>query len=736
MEDPSQWVRSMLRPRHAHRLLLASALACACAAPALASEPVEAEPVPVPGLDAAINAPAESAASARQRAQRLDRIEVRAPDIDRAGNRLQDDIPGMVSMLGASELNRRATRHLADALRYAPGVLATSDAGNDGGVLSIRGSNLTAINYANGGVLLLQDGLPVSSADGANHNRLPDALAGHGLVIANGANALAYGASNLGGAIDFISATARNEVPRLALATGSHGLASLRASQAGIGAHHDAWIGLETRRYDGYREHSQGRREGAYGNLGWQPSGDLELRLHGSWIDNREQLPGALSRAQWRADPRQADRSYAWGDHQLNVRTARFALTGHWRIDPASALDFGISHEQQALYHPIVDVLDFRSDPPISFFSLLIDTRQRTRGAMLRYQHEAGAHRWLLGSQFARTDNHGDQFENERGQRGAPSSQLSQRANDAKLYLLDHWTLADAWRLVYGAQYVNTDRELRSTALPSAEQRLQRRRYRSINPRIGLIRNLGARSEIFANLSRIHQAPTLFELDNEMHGDATTLDPTRGGVLEIGTRGQRRDSGGDKLVRWSLALYHARLRDEVLAVENPARPGTMLSANYARSLHSGVEALLAAQLGRTGSAHRFEPTLSLNWNHFRLDRDPLYDDHRLPYAPAVVLRAELLYRHDPGGFFAGPTLDHLGTRQVDMANSYRVGSQTVVGLRAGIERERWNLFLELGNLTDRAWIEGVSVRTVADADAAVLKPGAPRSLYLGWHYAY
>ena len=123
-------------------------------------------------------------------------------------------VPGGVSLVDGEELHRRQVGNLADMLRYVPGVWSESSAGSEEVFFSSRGSNLDATDYDKNGVKLLQDGLPVTTADGNNHNRVIDPLTARYASVARGANALTYGASTLGGAIDFTSPSARNSPDR------------------------------------------------------------------------------------------------------------------------------------------------------------------------------------------------------------------------------------------------------------------------------------------------------------------------------------------------------------------------------------------------------------------------------------------------------------------------------------------------------------------------------------------
>jgi iron complex outermembrane receptor protein len=203
----------------------------------------------------------------------------------------------------------------------------------------------------------------------------------------------------------------------------------------------------------------------------------------------------------------------------------------------------------------------------------------------------------------------------------------------------------------------------------------------------------------------------------------------RGTSFEIGTRGTQ--ALGKSTLRWDVALYYARLRDEILSVEDPAAPGTQLAGNFDRTIHAGVEALVGASFPLDGiGAHRIEPLLNLTLNRFRFSDDREYGNNRLPAAPRYAIRGELLYRN-VHGFFAGPTFDIVGKRYADFSNTYTVDSYNLWGLRAGLEHKDWEVFGEIRNLADKKYIARHSVRDVAASDAGILSPGEPRSVYVG-----
>jgi iron complex outermembrane receptor protein len=619
-------------------------------------------------------------------------------------------------------LYQRNVSSLSDMLRYVPGVWAASGSTGDSSFLSIRGSNLDATNYDGNGVKLLQDGLPVTTADGNNHNRQIDPLSISHAVVARGANALTYGASTLGGAINFITPTARDSAPvEIFLGGGSHGQRQGRIAAGTVNDKFDGMVTAETRQWDGYRKHHQQDRKGLYANAGWQFNDAVRSRLYLTYIDNDQELPGALTRDEWRTNPRQAEGAAVTGDYQLNVESWRAASKTDWDIDDKSSLSVGFSYEIQDLYHPIV------YSP---FFSLAIDTEQRNAGASLRYNLRLGDHDLLAGIDYGRTEVEGGNYSHQGGRRTNLTTSVDNSAESLELFIVDRWQLTSRWALVYGVQGVLADREVRNIAASSGSLYNPKGDYNSINPRAGLVYQLTPDAEFFANVSRLYEAPTTYELEDDACACDDTLDAMYGTVFEVGTRGRQALSEVNQW-HWDIAVYYARLKDVILSKDDPNAPGTSLSTNVDRTRHLGVEAMAGASFALDANGtHRIEPLINLTVNDFSFDSDSTYGNNDLPAAPGHIIRGEILYRH-ANGFFVGPTFDVVDKRYADFNNTYRVDSYELLGLRAGLTREGWEVFGEIRNLTDRDYISLFSVRDMATPGDAILTPGEPRSAYVG-----
>src|SRR5262249_36096555 len=118
-----------------------------------------------------------------------------------------DRIPGSVEVVpGKAYQTSTPSVTLKDALEYVPGVFVQTKWGDDTR-LSIRGSGLSR-NVHGRGVELLMDGLiPITTADGASDFQEIDPSAYRYIEVFKGANALRYGATQLGGAINFVMPT-------------------------------------------------------------------------------------------------------------------------------------------------------------------------------------------------------------------------------------------------------------------------------------------------------------------------------------------------------------------------------------------------------------------------------------------------------------------------------------------------------------------------------------------------
>lgn len=650
---------------------------------------------------------------------------------------------GGVTVVNIDEMRNRNVSNIADFFRYTPGVWAASLNGNDTTFISSRGSNLDATDFDANGVKLLQDGLPVTAADGNNHNRIIDPLASKYAIVARGGNALKYGASTLGGAVDFITPTAFNSpMASLSLSGGSFGEFLGRGTVSHVfNEQFDGLLTVEGKTWDGYRDHNKQTRFGLYSNFGWQITDNIANRTYISYIKNNQELAGQLTKAEFEANPKQASKQALGGNYQIDVETVRVANKTTWQIDNRSSLEVGFSFENQDIFHPIVDkvMVDFDGPGPMQpqeVFSLLVDTTQQDWGTSARYNLHLDSHDILVGMNFGINSETGGNYRNNGGKRNGMTNQLRKDASTVEVFAQDHWHINERWTLTPALQGVFAHREVNSIGVDPTTGRLNGKNshpndnYQGINPSLGLSYRFSKEGTAYANVSRLYEAPTNYNLtDNTITvGTDVALKAMEGTSLEIGTRGKEEFDHLNTMF-WDVSLYYSWLNNEILSV-SPMQ-GVSLAKNVDKTIHAGVEGLIGGKFSLDGKGtHWLEPTFSATYNHFNFDNDPIYGNNRLPAAPAYFLKGELLYRH-ASGVFIGPTVDAVGKRYGDFANSYKVSGYGLLGVRAGWSNEHYKVFFEGRNLLDKSYVSSNSVQERAGASSAILNSGAPVSFYGG-----
>jgi iron complex outermembrane receptor protein len=629
-----------------------------------------------------------------------------APGIDAARAQAQQ-VPGGAGVVDSTQFREGRTASLVDALGLAPGVFVQERIpGAEEARLSIRGSGIQRTFHLRG-IRLLQDGVPVNQADGSGDFQAIEPLAARYIEVFRGANALQYGSTTLGGAINYVTFTGHDGAPLQArIEGGSYGYLRGQVSAAGRRGRGDYYASLTHFSQDGYRDHSEQSNHRAFGDFGLRLSENVETRFWASYVDTDSDLPGNLTKAQLKADARQANPVNVLNDWQRNFDLYRFANQTVYRFGE-QRIEASLYYVAKDLWHPIFQVIAIDSE------DVGVSLRFVSQHALL-----SRVSTFTLGLNLAHLEQTDDRFVNVGGNAGARTAQSEQSADNVELYAEEQLRLTAHGTLVLGAQFTRATRRYDDLFLSNGDNGFSVE-YEAVSPKVGWLQDLAPGIQAFVNYSESFEPPSFGELAGGPN--ITQVDAQEGRTWEIGTRGDR------PRIAWDAALYRTRVEDELLSVNSPT--GSPLgTVNAPRTLHQGLE------LGLTGRPWRWlEARASYLWNDFRFDDHPVYGDNQLPGIPEHFLRAELLYR---GGetFYAGPTFEWSPeSYPVDMANTLYADSYAIVGFKVGQQRPRgWSWFVEARNLTDETYAATTSV--IADArglDSAQFLPGQGFSVYAG-----
>lgn len=624
---------------------------------------------------------------------------------------------------------RQAT--LQDALGFTPGVMMQSFfGGNDQPRLNIRGSGIQS-NPVNRGVLLQKDGLAFNQADGSFVIGLLDAKQMKQAVVYRGANGIGVGSSSLGGALNFITRN-QGDDDSLRLEAGADGRlgaalgTSLGDEELGLR------LGLSHDSYDGYRRHSDSRRDLLNGRLDWQLNDHWHNETSVFAADNYFAIPFVVPKKRAIDDPKAVlgDGSSPM-DRLLNVynrdphRDSRLV-----RLD--NRLDYhkdGLD-QQIGMYWQNLD--DTFTDP---LSHAITDSKDWGLSYRLALQDVFNSPGRLEFSSYLSDSQMQRDYHSNNPASGEPLALIAQTELDASSRVANLGYFRPLVGHLSLTMQVQWDQQRRDVAVAGNYEKDARQRYSSVNPSFGLIYQ-GSDQRFYASFSASSEAPTFWELVSASVSPANPaqarlvtrqLDKQTGKTLEIGA------DGSAQAWNWQLSAYRSEIDDELISlVSADAVNGQTL--NYAgETYHQGLE------LGLTHHWQFSNFAIHNQWvyqySDFRFE-DGQYQGKRLAGIPRHLLQYRLQLeladvsitpslRWQPGD----TPVDHMNTQFQDdyLLAGLDIAWQWQAGLR---------LYLNVENLTDRQYQSSYVIRGMSAPGQPTFLPGIGRNATLGVHYQW
>ncbi len=632
------------------------------------------------------------------------------------------DVAGGASLIGPERIRTTRQANLHDVLRLTPGVFVQPRFGAaDESQLSIRGSGLRN-NFHLRGVNVLVNGMPYRNADGFTDFESLELLTAEAIEVYKGANALRYGGSTLGGAVNLTTKTGYTAGRLEAFAEGgSFGFLKAQAASGGQHGGFDYYASYARTELDGYRAWADQGRHRVNAHLGYRISPRLDLRSFYFFAQVREHLPGALTPEQFAADPRGAvanNVTSRWGrDYDLH----HVGLQLRVQLSVNQRLQISPYSQYRDIDHPIFRVINQQS---------------RDLGAEVRYENTAPlgrlGNRLTLGYQPSYLSMDNRQFDNIGGQHGALRKDQRDEVTGHALYAENALGITDRLTVIGGLRFDRSVREARDFFLADGDQS-DRRTFSALMPRVGLLYEPAADIHVFANASRAYEPPLLLELNSLTVPGFIDLRGQDAWQFEIGTRGRHGHAS------WDLSFYDVELSDEILNLNVQPFPGASFSVptyrNADRTRHYGVEAGLGLTLPSTvftrqAGGDALALRLAYTFAKYHYVRDSLFDERNIPGAPAHYIAAELRYAH-PAGLVVAPIVEWVPQSYfVNSENTARNGAWATLGVRAEwtLARAGLTVFAEGRNLTDTRYSGSVQVDNAA---RQYFEPADGRSVYAG-----
>ena len=635
-------------------------------------------------------------------------------------------VPGGVAMVEAPQIRATRQANLKDVLQFVPGVYVQPRFGAaDESQISIRGSGLRN-NFHARGVNLLVNGMPYRNADGFTDFESLEMLTTESIEVYKGGNALRYGGSTLGGAINLDTKTGYSSSPVSFFGQGgSFGFYKTQLESGVARGAADYYASYGRTSLDGYRSWAAQQRDRVNLHAGYRLAESTDARVFYFFAHVKEELPGSLNRTDFETNPRMADPNNVtnrWGrDYNLHHvgMQVRAQLSANQRLEISPYMQY------RDIDHPIFEVISQIS---------------HDYGAEMRYEntHALGLldNRFTLGFQPAYESLLNRQYVNNQGEHGALTKDQHDHAKTVALYAENVLSLTPQFSAVLGLRAERASRQTRDNFLSNGDQS-DERTYSPVSPKVGFIYSLrSGNSQIFGNASRSYEPPLLLELNSVTVPGYIDLDGQSAWQYELGARGRKVG------LTWDVSAYDVELKNEILNINVQPFPGAPFTVptyrNAPKTRHSGLEAGLTYQLPgavfvRGDIADHLSLRTSYTLARYTYVEDPNYKGNDIPGAPGQVLATEIRYSH-PSGFSLTPSVEWIPQAYfVDSQNTIENNGWTNLSLRAEWSTSYGMTVFAAGqNLTNRNFSQSVQVDNAA---GKFFEPADGRSFYAGLRWS-
>ncbi len=571
-------------------------------------------------------------------------------------------LPFGVSVVTAEDIRASGATTVNEAVMKLLGVVGRLDtSGGNNYSLDLRGFGSTAGSNQ----VVIVDGLRLNEADltSAGLSSIPiDTV--EKIEVLRGTGAVLYGEGATGGVIIVTtkagSGAERRNTAQVYVAGGSQGLRESRATATLASGGFSVDVAASDRNSDGHRDNFASASDATSASVQWSNAW-LRLGVRGGRDAFRSGSPGALTAAQYEADPSQANSLTEYGAAQKDhAGIFAEAFVGAWQL-VADANQRTKDYDSLAFGTPFAYSVD-------SYNTSLRARHEGTLGSLPNVfvvgHDNTRWERTIVASLFT-----------------PPGTQA--RAHNSAWYVKNDLTWPDSGTrlsLGYRTEGLDKSEAQSATALDQREHAWE----------IGLSQELGAGVTGYVRTARSFRLANVDEFS--FTNPAVALLPQTSRDTEIGARWR---AGASALeVRW----YRSALRNEI--GYDPAGNGPFgpfgANVNFDATRRQGLE---------LEASHAVNAALDLRLNvalrQARFTEGP-YDGNDVMLVPkrTVALRAD--WRPAPGHAVSGG-VTWVSSQSPDFANQCTIPGYATADLRYAYTWGQAELALGIANLTDRKY---------------------------------
>lgn len=635
-------------------------------------------------------------------------------------------VPNAVTVIQGDDIQAFQRRvSPAEALTGIPGLFVENrrNFSLSGGVQLALRSPLPRFGIR--GLQIVQDGVPLTLADGTTEPTNLDLGSTGRVEILRGPSSVLYG-NSAGGVIsvrtEFPSSRALVVEPDIQF--GSYGYQHQQVKVHGSRGAVSYLVNAGRLESDGFRTNSQAEVRRANMLVRAALSPDTEIQ----GVFNIYDLPfGGSANTLTLADARNNPRSVrpqaltqGWGESttqgQGGVTVAHHFGSGHF----LRATGWGLWRD---VFNPI----------PFA----IVELGRGAAGFRSEYEGSTTASAvpltWTTGIDVSRQGD--DRLESENAgvppgggltRPGAPTIDQREEVLTVGPFVQMRAVVGNRWTLTGGVRYDYYDFSAEDHLLADGDQ-TGGRTLDAVSPMVGVTFAATDQLNFYSSFATAYQTPTTVELSNTPSGAGgfnTELDPEDLKTFEIGARGAL----DDVRVRFEVGAYFSRLDNALVQFQRPDEATFFRNAGEAS--RNGIEAMV-----QWTPTSRVSTRLAYTYQDFEFVRfvapEGDFSGNREPGVPPHQFFAGATY-DAPFGLFSAVELRAIDAYPVNSTNSISNWAYQVVNLRFGFNR-RWNgvgvrPFIGIDNLFDERYNASTITNSVGNR---FFEPAPGREVYVG-----
>lgn len=652
------------------------------------------------------------------------------------------DIPYPVTRINFSGFKYDRKLSSGDILTSVPGLFLQSRYGDHDVRFSIRGFGSRS-NSGIRGVRILLDNIPESEPDGQTRIESLDFNSIGRIEVVKG-NASSLYTNAPGGVAAFFNDLDfdRSSVTQFNQA-GCFGLFK-NGFKAAVRT--DKYRFLTTYsyvNYDGYRKHNTEYWHIVNMALETYPSEHTKLSILGYFVDGMIRLPGSLTKAEFEADPWQADKRSVDRDEK------RLTTKGRVGVRYDALFGGNLNNEIEITAYGTIKFFhrtakDYRI---INRYGLGVSGKYINKSRIFKRMNEFSIGGDLF-SQPARTE----YYDNISGQKGDQIIQIeSENIVNKGFYISDNFEiLKRKLFILLTARYDNVFYSQTEETLPSREDE---KPYRAITPKAAMNYKINDNTSVYASYGLSFDAPAANEMssaDPEFLFNQD-LKPQKSNNFEAGIKGNilKWESSFLRRISYEATLYHLRITNEIVPYEVL---GEVYYRNAAKTRRIGLEFGTQIEIIRNlnfGITYTWSDFDYLTYEAQTIEIDTAgnlitstrdFSGNIVPSVPVNNLYLSLAYSIPVGkrhNLFVRTSYQGISGMWVDDANSDKTGSYNLLNTLIGADL-RWgkfNLMVSGGvnNIFDEIYVGFTNTNS---ANKRYYEAGAPRDFFVSLNLGY